>query len=68
MEEIDDELEEKDIELVRCSERNIEKEYGFGFSPILVRFFKILSTFIGLGLEILGLKSLTDPLLSKAHF
>jgi len=38
LEEIDDDLEDKEIELVRCSERNIEKEYGFGFSPILVKF------------------------------
>ena len=38
LEDIDDELEEKDIELVKCSDRNIEKEYGFGFSPVLVHF------------------------------
>ncbi len=38
LEEIDDELEEKEIELVKCSDRNIEKEYGFGFTPVLVHF------------------------------
>ena len=38
LENIDDELEEKEIELVKCSDRNIEKDYGFGFTPILIHF------------------------------
>ena len=36
LENIDDDLEEKGIELVRCSEKGVEKELGFGFTPVLV--------------------------------
>ena len=38
LEHIDDELEEKEIELIKCSEKGIEKEYGLGVSPVLIHF------------------------------
>ena len=38
LEHIDDELEEKEIELIKCSEKGIEKEYGIGVSPVLIHF------------------------------
>ena len=38
LEHIDDELEEKEIELVKCSDKGVEKEYGFSHSPTLVYF------------------------------
>ena len=38
LEHIDDELEEKDIELIKCSDKGVEKEYGLGLTPILVHF------------------------------
>ena len=38
LEHIDDELEEKEIELVKCSDKGVEKEYGLGITPVLVHF------------------------------
>ena len=38
LEHIDDELEEKGIELVKCSDKGVEKEYGFGHVQILIYF------------------------------
>ncbi len=38
LEHIDDELEEKDIQLLKCSDKGVEKEYGLGVTPILVHF------------------------------
>ena len=38
LEHIDDELEEKGIELVKCSGKGVEKEYGLGHVPLLVYF------------------------------
>ncbi len=38
LEHIDDELEEKEIELVKCSDKGVEKEYGLGLTPVLVHF------------------------------
>ena len=38
LEHIDDELEEKDIELIKCSDKGVEKEYGLGLTPILIHF------------------------------
>ena len=38
LEHIDDELEEKGIELVKCSDKTVEKEYGFGNVPLLIYF------------------------------
>ena len=38
LEHIDDELEEKGIELVKCSDKGVEKEYGFSHVPLLIYF------------------------------
>ena len=38
LEHIDDELEEKGIELVKCSDKGVEKEYGFSHVPSLIYF------------------------------
>ena len=38
LEHIDGELEEKEIELIKCSEKGIEKEYGLGVTPVLIHF------------------------------
>ena len=38
LEHIDDELEGKEIELVKCSDKGIEKEFGFGHVPLLIYF------------------------------
>ena len=38
LEHIDDELEEKGIELVKCSDKGVEKEYGFSHVPALIYF------------------------------
>ena len=38
LEHIDDELEEKEIEFIKCSDKGVEKEYGLGLTPILVHF------------------------------
>ena len=38
LEHIDDELEEKGIELVKCSDKGVEREYGFSHVPLLIYF------------------------------
>ena len=38
LEHIDDELEEKGIELVKCSDKGVEEDYGFAHVPILIYF------------------------------
>ena len=44
LEHIDDELEEKGIELVKCSDKGVEKEYGFNHLPMLIYFQNELPT------------------------
>ena len=34
----DDELEEKEIELIKCADKGVEKEYGIGIVPVLIHF------------------------------
>ena len=38
LEHIDDELEEKGIEFIKCSDKGVEEEYGFSYVPILIYF------------------------------
>ena len=38
LEEIDDEMDERDVDFVKCSDRGIEKEYGISTLPALVHF------------------------------
>ena len=38
LEHIDDELEEKEIELIKCADKGVEKEYGIGIVPVLIHF------------------------------
>jgi hypothetical protein len=38
LEHIDDELEKKEVELIKCSDKGVEKEYGLGVTPILIHF------------------------------